>query len=160
MKFFAYSDRERPIRLSEETRRFAYESLNFKYGLDTMKTPNVSLDGVELCSEASELGKYNAAIYEIVTKAPVRICDGERVSGAATLGDAIRHRLPASFGAENSNWINGTSHLTVDFCEALETGMDGIREKAVRSLKKHTEPYKIEFLFAQRYLRFYQLEAS
>lgn len=146
MKFFTYSDRERPIRLSENTRRFAYESLNFKYGLDTLKTPNVSLDGIEGYSELSALGKYNAAIYEISTKAPVRICDGERLSGAATLGDAIGHKLPAKYCEEMRDWSSCTSHLTVDFCEALETGMDGIREKAVRSLKKHTEPYKIEFL--------------
>ena len=33
----------RPVRLSEETRKFAYESLDHKYGLDTRKTDAVVL---------------------------------------------------------------------------------------------------------------------
>ena len=52
----------RPIRLSETTRRFAYESLLYKYGLDTKKTPSVSLDGIDGFEGLSPLGQYDAAI--------------------------------------------------------------------------------------------------
>ncbi len=60
----------RPIRLSEATRRFAYDSLNHVYGLDTKKTPCVFLDHIQNFKELSALEQYDAAIYEIAAKAP------------------------------------------------------------------------------------------
>lgn len=146
MEFYTSSDFERPVRLSEKTRRFAYESLNHKYGIDTLKTPNVSLNHIENYEDMSALEKYNAAIYEIAAKAPVRICESELLSGAATLGDAITHQLPAAYKNEERGAVTGVSHLTVDFFEVLEIGMNGVREKAKKSLKMHTEPSKIEFI--------------
>ena len=51
MKFYTANGLERPIRLSESTRNFAYESLNHKYGLDTRKTDSGLLveDVTEVC---------------------------------------------------------------------------------------------------------------
>ncbi len=146
MKFYTYSNQERPKRLCEKTREFAYRSLNHKYGLDTLKNRTVSLDHIENFCDLSDLEKYNAAIYEIATKAPVRICEGERISGAATLGDAIYHRVPAVYKGETGEYLDGISHFTADFSEVLKIGMDGIRQKAEKSLKKHTDPSKIQFL--------------
>ncbi len=147
VEFFTSSGKARPVRLSEATRRFAYESLNDrKYGKDTQKNPFVSLDHIVNYSEMDRYEKYNTAIYEIVTKAPIRICEGELLSGAATLGDAMRHLLPAFHKDEKRGWWSGVSHLTADFFEVLEIGMDGVREKTEKSLKKHTDPEKIKFL--------------
>ena len=143
MKFYTSSDMKRPIRLCEKTRQFAFDSINYKYGRDTLKTPNVSLDYIEEFDGLSDIKKYNTAIYEIVTKAPIRICEGELLSGAATLGDAINHRVPAVYRGEE---YVSTSHLTVGFEEVLEIGINGMRKKAEESLKKHTEPEKHEFL--------------
>lgn len=146
MEFYTSSKFKRPVRLCEKTRAFAYESLNHKYGLDTLETPNVSLNHIKNYESMSKLEKYNAAIYEIVSKAPVRICDGELLSGAATLGDAIDHELPALYKDEERGYFTGVSHLTIDFSEVLETGMNGIREKAEKSLNMHTDIEKREFL--------------
>lgn len=146
MEFYSYSNIKRPVRLCEKTRQFAYDSLNYKYGLDTLKTPYVSMDHIDGYQQMSDLEKYNAAIYEIVTKAPIRICEGELISGAATLGDAIGHKFPASLDDEELGCYTGVSHLTVDFFEVLEIGMDGIKKKAEESLKKQTELSKIEFV--------------
>ncbi len=146
MKFYTNSKTERPIRLCENTRQFAYESLNHKYGLDTLNTLYVSLDGVENYENMSKLEKYNAAIHEIATKAPIRICENELISGAATLGEAIHHRLPAVFKGEIPKPNTGVSHLTVDFFEVLEIGLDGIKEKAQKALLTHHNPSKIEFI--------------
>ena len=41
-EFYAPNGLIRPIRLSEKTRRFAYDSLDHKHGLDTKKTMSVS----------------------------------------------------------------------------------------------------------------------
>lgn len=146
MEFYTCSKFRRPVRLCEETRLFAYESLNHKYGLDTLATPHVSLHNVENYETMSALEKYNAAIEQIAAKAPVRICKGELLSGAATLGDAISHLVPAVYDAEKRDHFPGVSHLTVDFFEVLETGMGAIREKAKKSLESHTEPERIEFI--------------
>lgn len=133
--FFTSSGITRPIRLKESTRKFAYESLyEHKYGLDAKKTPNVSLKHVPGFEQMSPLEQYNAAITEIVEKAPIRICENEMLSGAATLGDAINHIIPAFFGDEEKNWSNGQSHVTVDYQEALTIGMDGIEQKIKESL--------------------------
>lgn len=145
MEFYTSSEFKRPIRLCEKTREFAYESLNHKYGIDTRKTPNVSITHIEGYENMTALQKYDCAVLEIVKNAPIRICENEMLSGAATLGDAIDHVLPAIVGDEQQKFW-GVSHLTVDFSEVLEIGMDGIRKKAEEALKKHTEHKKTEFL--------------
>ena len=43
MKFFVVNGK-RPVRLCEETRKFAFDSLNHKYGRETWSTPAVSMD--------------------------------------------------------------------------------------------------------------------
>ena len=135
MEFYTSSGSERPIRLSEKTRLFAYESLNHKYGLDTKKTPHISLDHIENFDSKTELEKYNAAIYEIVSKAPVRICENEKISGAATLGKDISHFVPAQYNDKNL-W-SSVSHLTIDFETVLKKGVNYICDEVEKSLKKY-----------------------
>ena len=91
MEFYTSSKYKRPIRLSEETRRFAYDSLNHKYGLDTDKTPNVDVSHIENYKNLSPLERYNLGVYEIVTKAPLRICDGGTYKRR---GYAVRRERP------------------------------------------------------------------
>ena len=92
MEFYAQNNTKRPVRLSEATRRFAYDSLNRKYGLDTLRTMGVSLDDVENINTLHQIEKQDLAILRIAEQAPIRICEGERISGAATLGLAIKHK--------------------------------------------------------------------
>lgn len=146
MEFYTSSKHKRPIRLSEKTRQFAYESLNHKYGLDTDKTPYIDVNHIKNYAEVSPLERYDLGMYEIVTKAPIRICDGERISGAATLSDAKHHMFPAMHDDVPRDYLTGTSHLTADFFEVLEIGMDGVRQKAEKSLAAHTDIKKKEFI--------------
>lgn len=135
MIFNSVNGIERPVRLSEATRRFAFESLNHKYGLDTRKTMSVSLDHIEGFDEMTTLQRYDAAIREIALRAPLRICEGERISGAATLGMAIHHCVPADYHGDP---VHGSiSHLTVDFETVLKSGINGIRKKAELALEKY-----------------------
>ena len=80
MDFFAVNGK-RPIRLCEETRKFAFDSLNHKYGLKTWSTPTVSMDDYIGCENLTLLEKHDAAIEQISKTAPIRICDGEKISG-------------------------------------------------------------------------------
>lgn len=145
MKFYTTYHEERPVRLCEETRRFAYESLSeHRYGLDTKRMPCVSLDHIEGFETMTKLERYDAAIQTIAEQAPVRICEHERISGAATLGRAIDHLVPAAYKGEIQ--FGSVSHLTLDFKKVLDVGMDGIKEEVQKSLTKHTEPRKTAFL--------------
>ena len=135
MVFYAQNGNQRPVRLSERTRRFAYESLNRKYGLDTLKTMGVSLDDVENFDALPSITKHDLAIMRIAQQAPVRICEGELVSGAATLGHAIKHVIPATY--EDKPVFGSISHLTVDFETVLKEGINGIKSRAEAAYEKH-----------------------
>ena len=146
MEFYTSSNHKRPVRLCQETRKFAYESLNHKYGLDTDKVAHIDINHIKNYKSLSPLERYNLGVYEIVTKAPVRICDGELLSGSATLSDAKAHMFPVMHNDVQNSWFTGVSHFTADFFEVLEIGMDGIRKKAEQSLSRHTEAKKAAFI--------------
>lgn len=143
MKFFAVNG-TRTIRLSEETRKFAFESLNHKYGKDTWDTPAVSMDDYDNFDSLTPLQKYDAMIAKITSTAPVRICEGEKISGAATLGIAIKHTIPATF---NGNTLySSISHLTIDFKTVLKKGVNFIQKQAEEALKKYKGTEKELFI--------------
>lgn len=135
---------QRAIRLCERTRRFAYESLTRKYGRETKQDPCVSLDDEPGFDKMTALQKYDATIARIVREAPIRICEGELISGSATLGLAIEHSVPATYGGKPI--VAGISHLTVDFETVLHKGINHIRETVVESLKRHQGTEREPFL--------------
>lgn len=128
MEFYTVSCEKRPIRLSPETRRFAEESLNGKYGDEAMRNVAVSMDGTEGFETMSELEKYDAMIRKIAEEAPLRYCPGEKISGAATLGGSISHCVPAFY--RNTFVLPSVSHLTLDFKTAVECGM-AVKEREI-----------------------------
>jgi hypothetical protein len=134
MEFFAVNGK-RPVRLGDATRQFAYESLNHKYGHDTWKCDGVSMDDVENFQSLSDMEKYDLAIRRIAETAPIRICQGEKISGAATLGISITHNVPATLGG--ATVFGSVSHLTIDFETVLKYGVDHIYEKAKDACEKH-----------------------
>ena len=135
MEFYTQNGRVRPVRLSDSTRKFAYESLNRKYGLDTLKTDAVCLDDIENFESLSMIERYDIAIKRIAQDAPLRICENEKISGAATLGLAIYHSVPATY--RKKAVCTSISHLTVDFETVLKEGVGSIEKKAKKALEKH-----------------------
>ena len=127
MEFFTSGPEKRPIRLCEKTREFAFESMKGKYGDEAMKNHAVALDGVCGFEDMSDLDKYDAAVRTIAEKAPLRLCSAERVFGAATLGLAIRHKVPVTFKGESV--LEGVSHLTLEFGKLLKKGLRGYRKE-------------------------------
>ncbi len=82
------------------------------------------MDHIPDFDHRSGIEKYNICISEIVRQAPIRICENERLSGAATLGMAIDHCVPATHGGRGV--FTSVSHLTIDFETALTYGVDKI----------------------------------
>ncbi len=134
-EFYTSSFEKRPVRLSPATRLFARESLEHKYGLLTREVPAVEL-GPEAAG-LSPLELYDLAVREIALRAPLRICPGELVSGAATLGMAIDHVVPATL--EGKPIQASMSHLTVDFETVLRKGVDYIDLLIDRSEREHKD---------------------
>ena len=126
---------ERPVRLSAETRLFAFESLNRKYGLDTRKTMAVSIDDMEGFDRLPPLEQYDVALRRVAEQAPIRICDGEKLSGAATLGHPTSaEQMPISY--HGNYLVAACSHLTLDFGTVVRYGMKSIRRRAEAALEK------------------------
>lgn len=143
MIFYTQNGGKRPIRLSDKTREFAYESLNRKYGLDTLKVEAIPLDNINDFESLSAIEKYDLAILKIAEEAPIRICEGEKISGAATLGMAIHHCIPATFGGKSI--CGSISHLTVDFETVLKYGVNSIKKNAEVSYEKYRGTEKEDF---------------
>ncbi len=143
MEFYAQNGMTRPIRLCEETRKFAYDSLNRKYGLETMKTRVVTMDNVEGIVEMTPIDRYDAAIRKIAEESPIRICENEKLSGAATLAYSIIHKIPAMY--KEYDFGNSISHLTVDFATVLKEGINGILVKAEKAYEKYKNTEKEPF---------------
>lgn len=143
MDFFAVNGK-RPIRLCEQTRRFAFDSIHHKYGKDTWETPGVAMDDYEGFESLSKLQKYDAVIEQIARTAPIRICDGEKISGAATLGIAIKHNIPATFHGEKV-FSSSVSHLTLDFETVVKKGVREIKAQALASLEQYRGTEKEAF---------------
>lgn len=135
MEFYTQNALRRPVRLCEETRRFAWDSLNRVYGTDTLTVMSVSLDEAENFADLSAIEKYDLAIRTIAEQAPIRLCENERISGAATLGRGILHQVPATY-RENAVF-SSVSHLTVDFQTVLKHGVNKIRATAEAAYETH-----------------------
>lgn len=101
MVFSTVSDLPHSTRLKDETRKWADTFLHGKYGDEAIKNNCVVLDDIKVFDSITDMEKYDAAIRKIAENAPIRICSEERICGAATLGDAIKHVIPARFKGNN-----------------------------------------------------------
>lgn len=145
MTFYTPYRDPRPVRLTEVTRVFAYDSLeNHHYGQAAMKTPAVTMDHIEGFSALPLLEKERLILREIAEKCPIRLVQGERICGAATLGLAIQHVVPATFGGEVV--LPSMSHLTIDFSMILKEGLNGIRARVEASLEAYKGTEREAFL--------------
>ena len=145
MDFFTVSRTKRPMRLCEGTRAYAYRSLEERaYGREARANDCVCLDDIADLENMSDIARYDAAIRAIAERAPLRLCEGELLTGAATLGMAIDHLVPVKY--HGSGVFQSISHLTIDFPKVLRRGVDGIRQDVLASLEKHTGGREREFL--------------
>ncbi len=129
MEFYTVSKEKRPVRLCEETRQFAWDSLHGRYGDESRQTPAVLMDDIPGFESYSPYARHDAAIRRIAEQAPLRICPAERVSGAATLGMGINHLIPATFQGEAL--FSSVSHVTPGFDKVVRQGL-GVTEAAVK----------------------------
>ena len=132
MRFNTSSKTERPKRLNENLRKWAWESMHGKYGDDALKTDHIEIKDDKF-SGLSNYDKYDIIIEKIASEAPIRICDDELVSGSATLGAAINHVIPVFY--EGKPVYSSISHLTIDYETTLKYGIDYYERKITERIK-------------------------
>ena len=136
IRFHSPITEERPVRTSAETRVFAKESLDGKYGREALKTPYLELTVADnlTCRQI-----YDLAITKIANEAPLRIvtdADGsplELICGSATLGKAIHARVPVMVNGNAD--VYAVNHLTCNFDRVVKEGMDSYRERILARMK-------------------------
>ena len=79
--------------------------------------------------EPDQVELYEEAVRLIALNAPLRIIDGEKIVGAATLKEAMRHIVPILR-------CGSISHTTLDFEKALAVGYKGIRAEIEERLSR------------------------
>jgi formate C-acetyltransferase len=93
---------------------------------------------------APQLARYDAAIKRIASESPVRICPDEKISGAATLGMAVRHYIPATYNGKSVSY--GMSHLTADFETVVKCGVNYVKDKALKAYSEYKGTESEEFI--------------
>ena len=121
MEFYSAIPDARPVRLKEELRAWAWESMHGKYGDEAMKAWAVAVDDIPGIKEMNPLRQQDLMLKRIAERAPIRICEQELVSGAATLGLGIRHRIPATLNGKEV--FRSVSHLTPNFKRSIDEGI-------------------------------------
>lgn len=132
MEFYTAGKEARPVRLPEHLRQRAWDSLHGVYGDEAWRTRSVSLDDIPGINDRSPLQQYDAAILRIAQQAPLRFCVEESICGAATLGDAIAHLVPATLHGEPLCMSN--SHLTLNFHRVVDEGLDSYAAEIAQRL--------------------------
>ena len=137
-KVYSAAGIDRPVRLSEATRAFAFESMAGKYGEEAMTHFAVSIDGCLQWQMMDPYEQYDLCVDRIAYEAPVRVCPGELICGAATLGAAIRGAIPAVM---NGRLVyGGVSHVTLGFDRVLKEGVNSYEKRIDARLSEKDLP--------------------
>ena len=117
-----------PQRLPGETRRLAARALAGEFGRQ-MTEADFALSEEEAVGLSPDM-RYARTVQVIAEKAPLRLVEGERVIGSATLREAAAHGTPALPD------VGSTSHTTIDLAKVLRIGYRGVRQEIDERLAK------------------------
>ena len=135
MQFFTSAKTKRPVRLQASTRKWAWESMQGKYGTEAMQHPFLTVTDTDFANK-NAYDRYDYAIELIARNAPLRICEEERISGSATLGAGIWHKIPVYHNDQAV--FESVSHLTIDFATTLRFGVGYYERKITERLQDET----------------------
>ena len=91
----------------------------------------------------TDIERYDRMIARIAQQAPIRICEDEKISGAATLGMAIGHTVPATYHGETV--CSSISHLTIDFETVVKKGICELERQAQEAFVQYKGTEKEPF---------------
>lgn len=138
-----------PRRLSELTHQLCKRAMSGEFGKEMAADYCAIVE--DPCYESMDcFGQYNACIEAIVKQAPIRLLDGELISGSATFNKAREHEVPAAL----KDWEDRTrsifrakSHLTPHYQKIIKKGVRGLEEEIAYSrLKNAGRPERLAYL--------------
>lgn len=125
-------------RLSDFTREFCTRSMTGQYGQALAKDFCAIVHDPDY-AQKDIVSQYNTCIKAIVEQAPIRLIDGELLSGSATFDLARNHKVPAALSeAPDKPLFQSKSHLTPHYQKILKRGVRGLEEEIAASRKKHS----------------------
>jgi pyruvate-formate lyase len=142
-----------PRRLTAQTRTLAARYLAGDIGR-TLQPADFAIPDIFFLEMPSLIRQYAEAVRLIAAHAPLRILPGEKLAGAATLQEALNHKVPllrqAYLGHNVPDddhiarkrftppvqLLSSVSHTTLGFAKALRLGYCGIRAEIQQRLDR------------------------
>ena len=121
-------------RLSDFTREFCERSLDGQYGRALAQDYCALVDPAGY-HQLPPAKRYNRCLQAIVGQAPIRLIDGELLSGSATFDLARNHKVPAALRGDPNRepLFHSKSHLTPHYQKILKRGIRGLEEEIAAS---------------------------
>ena len=138
-------------RLSDFTRDFCERSIKGEYGQALAKDFCAIVRDPDYAKK-DLVSQYNACVKAIVEQAPIRLIEGELLSGSATFDLARDHKVPAALPEAPEKYLfSSKSHLTPHYQKILKRGVRGLEEEIAASRKKfsvgmYPKPERLAYL--------------
>lgn len=137
-----------PRRLSQQTHALRDRAMSGEFGKE-MRNHYCAIVDVPGYEAMDSFRQYNACIGAIVAQCPIRLLDGELISGSATFNKAREHEVPAALkGADPAISIfRAKSHLTPHYQKVIKRGIRGLEEEIALSRQKNANrPERLSYL--------------
>ena len=142
---FSYSHLQRPVRLSEQTRRLAQKAVNGQFGKELKKGAYAAVIEDDSFFKVSAQQQMAWSIQEIAVQSPVRLVKEELLAGSATLYKALWHTVPVEHASRPGEYLlPGQSHVTPNYTKVLQKGIRGIRSEIMQSLAVHQTDFQAQ----------------
>jgi len=138
-----------PNRLSVLTHKLCRRALSGEFGKEITANYCAIVDDPDY-SKWDPYTQYNACIKAIVEQAPIRLTDGELLSGSATFNKAREHEVPAAlkdWEDQSKSIFRSKSHLTPHYQKVIKRGVRGLEEEIAISRRKNaSRPERLAYL--------------
>ncbi len=126
-----------PQRLSSLTHALCNRALSGEFG-KALSSSYCAVVEDPAYPSMTRIEQYNACIKAIVEQAPIRLIDGELLSGSATFDLSRSHKVPAAWMENPTSPIfHSKSHLTPHYQKILKKGVRGLEAEIAASRKKY-----------------------
>ena len=123
-----------PRRLSQLTHDLCKRAMSGEFGKEIAANYCAIVDDPDY-DKRDCYTQYNTCLQAIVEQAPIRLTDGELLSGSATLNKAREHEVPAalkSWKDPSKSIFRAKSHLTPHYQKVIKRGIRGLEEEIAR----------------------------
>ena len=138
-----------PRRLSKLTHLLCKRAMSGEFGKEITANYCAIVNDPDY-DKMDRFSQYNACIKAVVEQAPIRLMDGELLSGSATLNKAREHEVPAAlkdWEDQSQSIFRARSHLTPHYQKVIKRGIRGLEEEIAYSRERNcSRPERLAYL--------------